>query len=305
MTYQWYFFDAPITGANSNILTVPNVQGSAVGTYTLKVWTFGQVNNGQIDFGQTNQSDDAILQINLTGSGTEQVQAFDQLLDSENDPNVLVIGGVVGSSTQSGSGPHPLAASTVVSGFTGSQIFNTTGSGTGPGEVICGVIGGSSDWLTFLPATSGTLFLNTDGSTYDTVMAVFKRNPTNSAALDLITCDNNSGTNGKTSAVVFPVQAGVTNYVVVDGINGATGILQLNYALVTATRVQFLPPTPENMQHVQVIGRTNMHFILQASTNFSAWTSLLTTSSPAAIFDYIDPTSTNLPQRYYRALLLP
>jgi hypothetical protein len=32
---------------------------------------------------------------------------------------------------------------------------------------------------------------------------------------------------------------------------------------------------------------------------------LLTTSSPAAIFDYIDPASTNLPQRYYRALLLP
>ena len=30
---------------------------------------------------------------------------------------------------------------------------------------------------------TGTLFLNTDGSTYDTVMAVFRRNPTNAAAL--------------------------------------------------------------------------------------------------------------------------
>ena len=35
--------------------------------------------------------------------------------------------------------------------------------------------------------------------------------------------------------MTFPVSSGNTNYVLVDGVNGASGILQLNYSLATTT----------------------------------------------------------------------
>ena len=151
------------------------------------------------------------------------------------------------------------AAGTIVRGYTGTQVFNTTGSATSPGEVICGVIGGASDWVSFVAEVDGNLYLNTDGSSYDTVMAVFRRSPTNSAALELLACDNNSGTNGKTSSLILPVEAGKTNYILVDGVNGVTGILQLNYSLATTTLIKSLGVTPQGAQHLQILGRPDLH----------------------------------------------
>ncbi len=113
----------------------------------------------------------------------------------------------------------------------------------------------------------GTLFLNTDGSTYDTVMAVYQRSAADPTALQLLACDNNSGTNGLTSSLSVPVSAGQTNYIVVDGVNGVTGILQLNFSLATQTILRSAGMTPEGAQHLQVFSHTNLHFSLQASTN--------------------------------------
>ena len=37
------------------------------------------------------------------------------------------------------------------------------------------------------------------------------------------------------AGAVLPVQAGVTYYILIDGVNGVTGRLQLNYSLVTTS----------------------------------------------------------------------
>jgi len=151
----------------------------------------------------------------------------------------------------------------------------------------------------------GSVLLNTDGSSYDTVVAVFRRSPTNSAVLQLLACDNNNGTNGLTSSTSFPVSPGQTNYVCVDGVNGAMGILQLNYSLATQTILKSTGVTPQGALKLQVLGRANMNFSLQVSTNLSSWATLFTTNSPGTVFDYIDTNSVGMPKRYYRALLLP
>jgi hypothetical protein len=289
LDYQWYFFGTPIPGATTNTLTVSNVQATALGIYTLRVATTWH----------TVESDDASLQINFTGDGTADVLATDKLLDSE--VGILHVGVPPPGQTK---GPTTLASS-VVRGYTGSQIFNTTGSATGPGELICGVIGGASEWVTFVAEVSGTLFLNTEGSSYDTVMAVFRRSPTNSAVLELMACDNNSGSDGKDSALAVPVQMGKTNYVLVDGVSGATGILQLNYSLATDTVLRYLGYTLQGAQHLQVVGLTNLHFTLQCSSDMKNWTALVTTNAVTGVYDYIDNGTAGAPVRYYRALLLP
>ena len=44
-------------------------------------------------------------------------------------------------------------------------------------------------------------------------------------------CDNDSGANGKTSRASFNAQAGTIYYIAVDGVNGASGTVKLNYAV--------------------------------------------------------------------------
>ncbi len=294
LAYQWFFYGNPIPGATTNTLTVTNVQPANVGIYNVTIATPYQ----------TNQSDDAVLQINLTGSLVEDAQATDKLLDA----NHSVILGNSGAQAAEYAGASVISprAGTIVRGYTGTQIFNTTGSATGPGEVICGVIGGASDWITIVADASGTLYLNTDGSSYDTVMAVFRRSPTNSAVLELLACDNNGGTNGLTSSLNLPVTQGQTNYVVVDGVSGVSGILQLNYSLATSAIIKTAGLTPQGAIHLQVVSRPDLHFSIQASPNLGTWTTLVTaTNPPSGVYDYFDSNSVAIPKRYYRALLLP
>jgi hypothetical protein len=292
--YQWYFYGSPILGATNTSLAISNVQPPLLGNYTLRIFTPWQ----------TNESDPAILQINDTADFVEQVQASDQFLDAA-DGNPLLVGVFSPNSPPGPDGTSPWAPKIIVSGYSGTQIFNTGGSGATPTETICGVIGGASEWITFVPQSSGTMYLNTAGSSFDTVMAVFKRSPTNSTLLQLLDCNNNSAPGVLTSAVTFPVTAGVTNYVEVDGVNGATGVLQFNYSLVTTALLKSLGVTTLGAPHFQVNGLPNMHFTIQASTNLVNWVPLLTTNSPSGSFDFIDRTSPAPSQRFYRALLLP
>jgi hypothetical protein len=164
-------------------------------------------------------------------------------------------------------------------------------------------VGGASEWISFVPEETGSVFLNTDGSSYDTVIAVFTR-MTNSPMLELLGCDNNGGLDGRDSALLVPVQAGKTNFIVVDGVNGGSGILRLNYSLVTPTLLTALGNTPEGASRVRLTGRPGLRFTIQRSTDLQTWSSLVTTNTPSGVFDLID-SSPGLPGRFYRALLLP
>jgi len=165
------------------------------------------------------------------------------------------------------------------------------------------VLGGSSEWITFVAVESGDLFLNTDGSSYDTVVAVFRRNPTNATMLTQIGCNNNGGTDGQDSALTVPVTIGETNAILIDGVNGASGTLKLNYSLVPKVSISLIGVTAQNQQQLRVTGRTDLNFAIQRSTNLLSWTTILTTNAPSGIYDYFDPITPG--QKFYRAKVLP
>ena len=88
-----------------------------------------------------------------------------------------------------------------VLGYTGSQVFNNNSAGGQDGEPLhCGVIGGASRWFSYIAPGDWRFFLNTDGSTFDTLLAVY-RGCCDFEDLTLVECDNNSGTNGLTSSL--------------------------------------------------------------------------------------------------------
>ncbi len=288
LTYQWFLNGQPLPGATNAMLTIPDARPEVVGNYTVQVTQ------------QTRTVDSlpASLQLNVTGFSFEDAHATDKFLDAVLAPNPLILGAPPGASG--------VASFSVVSGYSGSQVFNTAGSATELNEEpICDVAGGASQWLSFVPQETGDLFLNTDGSSFDTVIAVAGRDPAHPNMLTVLGCDNNSGLDGQDSALVVPVRAGETNYIVVDGVNGATGILKLNFSLVTTAHLTPLGKNAQGANQLRLTGRPDMRFTIQASSNLVQWFSLLTTNSPLSDFDFLDPVPKRSPPRFYRALMMP
>lgn len=133
----------------------------------------------------------------------------------------------------------------VTRGYNGSQIFNTTSATRDPSEPAhCGIAGGASYWFSYQPPVAGNVSLDTEGSDFDTVLAVYQYNLPLTGFEDLIPviCDDNSGSDGLTSKLQFDAEGGRLYFVVVDGVNGARGIAHLNYRLATGDTNAASPP---------------------------------------------------------------
>jgi hypothetical protein len=65
-------------------------------------------------------------------------------------------------------------------------------------------------------------------------------------------------------------------------------------------RLEIRPPSSGKFA-VRVNGETNRVYHLEATATFNSWTNLLTTNSASGVVDYVDPSSTTLPARFYRA----
>ena len=130
---------------------------------------------------------------------------------------------------------------------TGSISYNTTGAAKDPGEPNhAGTTGGASAITTLTPDESGTVKINTDNSDINTVVGVYKVKVgagTSWDALTEVASNDDSGDDGQDSEVVFPAEKGVTYLVVVDGVGGETGTVQLNHELA---KVPTLDSVTEN-----------------------------------------------------------
>ncbi len=103
-----------------------------------------------------------------------------------------------------------------------------------------GVVGGKSVWWTWTAPSAGTVTIDTAGSAFDTLLAVYTG--TSVSALTAVTngSNNNSPIGGTTtSKVTFAVTAGKVYQIAVDGNAGASGDIALHLNLVPAA-----PPAP-------------------------------------------------------------
>jgi hypothetical protein len=119
----------------------------------------------------------------------------------------------------------------VTRGYTGTQIFSTTGALSDPGEPLhCGIAGGASHWFA-LDRGGGRRIAGEHRwqfVRYDPGDLPAHRSPAYEN-LQPIGCDNNSGLDGRDSKVTVTVQRLRTYFIVVDGVNGASG--QVAHAL--------------------------------------------------------------------------
>lgn len=105
---------------------------------------------------------------------------------------------------------------------TSSNVFCTKQ----PGEPNhAGNAGGASVWFIVIPTVTGNYTLNTQGSNFDTTLAVYGPGTDISGLNEIASNDDN---NNLLSSVTFFAEAGVEYNVAVDGFNGETGRVQLN-----------------------------------------------------------------------------
>ncbi len=109
----------------------------------------------------------------------------------------------------------------------------------------CGVIGGASKWFEFHATDDATVAIDTRGSTFDTVLAVYRKLGVLYLAQSRIDCSTDWQPGANWSRVSFQAQRNASYYVVVDGanVNDLTGRAQLNWAMgqlpVIATAPQY------------------------------------------------------------------
>ncbi len=217
----WFFNDVEILNSDTPTLTIPNFQAENAGLYKLRI-TAGAVRMF------TNP-----IEIQINSEGLTATLARNHLFDALNS-----------KLDDHGQDPPPAApgrlralAIGVTRGYNGSQVFNTVFADLDPNEPAhCGVTGGASYWLAYVAPASGVAHVDTAGSAFDTVLAVYTHNGPLTGYPDLIpvSCDDNSGPDGRTSALRFNALAGREYLIVVDGVAGARGIAYINYHLQAA-----------------------------------------------------------------------
>ena len=128
-----------------------------------------------------------------------------------------------------------------------------TTTATNDGTASCGTSSTTPDlWYSFTPPCSGTLALDTCGSSYDTVLSVHSACP-GTAANELACNDDCFGaTCFRQSCLSLPVSGGIPYLIRVSGFNGAIGAVTLNVALQ--------PPANDNCNTAPVIGNGTYFF---------------------------------------------
>jgi hypothetical protein len=223
MTYQWSFNGTPLLHGTNSSLTISNFENSSVGRYTARVANeFGSVD-----------SIPAVLQIiEADVEDHETIASRDKFQEARE----------VGLEPSNFRGSkHHTGNSGLTRGYTTTQVFSTVGATKEDGEPNhAGDAGGASEWYTYTTVTNGTLFINTDGSSFNTLLAVYTGLGFDFDSLTLAASDNSSSGSGG-DRVRFAATAGTTYYIAVDGAGGASGTVNLNVNLGDAPSITSAP----------------------------------------------------------------
>ncbi len=284
-SYQWELNASDIPGGVSTLWRVRSAQPSDAGDYQVKL-----SNGREIVFSQK-----ASIQLGPDPKVASKDKFRDQILLGEPVAPVNINRAGIGARS---SWRH--AAGAAASGFRGTQVFNSVGSTTEVGEPnLCGAIGGASQWFTYESPADGNLIVSTEGSSFDTLLGVFTGPGTDFESLLLVACDNDGGADRKTSRTRLKATKGTSYFIAVDGVNGASGNVQLTYVFDAPTRVISTMLVKDQVRW-EMSGVPGVVYRIQASVNLAAWETIGTTNSPTGTINFSEPTTTK--KRFYRVV---
>lgn len=130
---------------------------------------------------------------------------------------------------------------TTVTGDNGSDSASNAAATKESGEPNhAGNVGGKSLWWSWTAPEAGTFTVDTVGSSFDTLLAVYTGS--NVSSLTIRGSDDDSGGN-LVSRTVVQVTAGTTYAIAVDGYGAASGTVNLNHAFTPSPSLPSPPPS--------------------------------------------------------------
>ncbi len=220
-TVTWLFNGLP-TSIHTTNLSILDVNDATVGNYVAQAVSSG---------GHSTFSLPSHVQINLHQDGTTDTNAL--ALDKFRDSTAIVATQTLVSSQRAGKGISAQGAGDSRS-YTTTQIFSTAGATKESGEPNhCGQAGGSSVWYSYKPPTNGLLHVHTEGSGFNTILAIYIGPGDSFATLTNVGCGytTNFTLLGQPHVYIPSASSNTTYYIVVDGMGGASGTVHLNINL--------------------------------------------------------------------------
>ncbi len=280
LSYQWTRNRVAIPGATAATLTIANVAAAHVGVYRAVVTD---------ERGASVISEPATLELgamaDIVSRNKFRDAAPSQAITLQNRP------------------PKKDAIIPVTSGALGVQVFSNFDSGAERGEPMhAGQAAGSSRWFTLKPDDAGLMVLDTIGSSIDTVLAVYQGSGL--ANLRLVKSDDNGAPDGIRSRLSFAAEAGAEYQIVVDGVAGQQGTINLNWILLVPFDI--LPPTVAGNQiQIRIQAKPNVKYTTQVSSNLKNWSDFSTDQSATGEIVVTDTIPTGAATRLYRVVIKP
>ncbi len=224
--YQWYHNGATVSGATSTSLLVKNVSASSVGAYTVQVSNSGHTVVSRAASLQVSTLDGSL---NAGGYAVDKFQnAFTIVSNaSQSTFNVSKQTSAMSFGTFDSHSVSDAGGGTS-RGYSSTQIFSTYGGGTQTGEPNhCGALGGDSAWTYIQAADNGIMTIDTIGTTFSNILAVYTGDGNDFSSLTPVACDEGTGPGGA-SRVTFAATSNTVYYIAVDGVYGQSGTVELN-----------------------------------------------------------------------------
>jgi hypothetical protein len=210
--YQWFFQGFPVFGGSNAALVISNFPITAVGNYFIDVSNaYGTVPSATaaIEIATQNQN----------GSPTNlSVDKFGDAVDLTSSDSVERYRPVDDTG-----------------GYTLSQSFSTVGATKEQGEPNhAGQPGGASYWYSYTATSGAAIDFNSDGSSFNTVLAIYVGPGDSFATLTNVGADftTNYIDDGQPDIVVSNVVPGTKFFIALDGYLGASGAAHINISAV-------------------------------------------------------------------------
>lgn len=162
-----------------------------------------------------------------------------------------------------------------------------------------------SVWWQWVAGVSGPVSINTRGSAFDTLLAVY----TGSALTNLVAvaANDDEPSGGGASRVTFNAVAGITHFIAVDGFAHSEGQMQLNLTSTIPPPIQFsdIKLLGDGTLMLSLLGTPTEFFALETSTNLVDWQTVSTNQFSGIKCEFVLPMPDNLPMRSYRTRLWP
>jgi hypothetical protein len=191
LEYQWRFNGTNLPGATDQVLALANLQVWQAGPYSVVVSnSYGWM-----------PSSNALLTVAIP----------------------------VGTAASWGDDTASQATVPPATNYFETHTFDTTGAVSDPRN-HCGYPPCPSYWLTYVPPLSGTLTVDTIGTTFNAILAVYSG--TDISNLVPVACSANHGPAGE--SVTFSAIGGAQYFIVLEGVNCVTGIATVNFNLLVS-----------------------------------------------------------------------